>query len=72
MIGMLNQGVLALNVPLLGLRRRFMLTKTLEWNLYWALLDAMFDEHFQIRADFLQVRSPGGPCVWRLTPVSFE
>lgn len=29
------QGVLALNVPVPGLRRYFLLTKTLEWNLYW-------------------------------------
>lgn len=29
------QGVLALNVPIPGLRRHFLLTKTLEWNLYW-------------------------------------
>ena len=29
------QGVLALNVPVPGLRRHFLLTKTLEWNLYW-------------------------------------
>ena len=29
------QGVLALNVPIPGLRRHVLLTKTLEWNLYW-------------------------------------
>jgi hypothetical protein len=45
---MLNAGVLALHVPAgplarlgLGVRRRFVLTKTLEWNLYWAVLDPM-------------------------------
>ena len=49
---MLNKGVLALNVPLCG-GRRFMLTKTLEWNLRWGLLDHMFDESdFTIRPDF--------------------
>ena len=32
---MLNKGVLALNVPVPGLRAHFMLTKTLEWNIYW-------------------------------------
>eukprot|EP00879_Flechtneria_rotunda_P028308 GHRR01030408.1.p1 GENE.GHRR01030408.1~~GHRR01030408.1.p1 ORF type:complete len:270 (+),score=51.06 GHRR01030408.1:276-1085(+) len=51
LIGMLNAGVLALYVrgcgPMLG--RRFMLTKTLEWNLYLCILDPMFDEHFHIR-----------------------
>eukprot|EP00878_Enallax_costatus_P015337 GHUV01016065.1.p1 GENE.GHUV01016065.1~~GHUV01016065.1.p1 ORF type:complete len:292 (+),score=27.92 GHUV01016065.1:357-1232(+) len=51
LIGMLNSGVLALYVrgcsPVLG--RRFMLTKTLEWNLYLCILDPVFDEHFHIR-----------------------
>lgn len=54
LIGMLNKGVLALHVPCMGLKRRFMLTKTLEWNLYWCILDHMFDDHFHIRKDFLQ------------------
>lgn len=49
--GMLNKGVLALNVPLLG-TRRFMLTKTLEWNLRWGVLDHMFDDSFCIRPEF--------------------
>ena len=26
------------------MRRRFVLTKTLEWNLYWAILDPMWDD----------------------------
>lgn len=33
--------------------RRFMLTKTLEWNLRWAITDAMFDDHFHLRQDFM-------------------
>jgi autophagy-related protein 9 len=54
LVGMLNRGVLALHVPLPGMRRRrFMLTKTLEWNLQWAILDHMFDEHFTLRPAFL-------------------
>jgi hypothetical protein len=52
-------GVLGLYVrgcgPVLG--RRFMLTKTLEWNLYLCILDPMFDEHFHIR----QVGSRAAP-----------
>ena len=35
LIGLLNRGVLALHVPVPGLRKRLMLTKTLEWNLHW-------------------------------------
>lgn len=37
-----------------GLRGRVMLTKTLEWNLYWCVLDCMFDEHFLVRRDFVR------------------
>ncbi len=51
--GMLNKGVLALHVPLVG-RRRLMLTKTLEWSLRWGLLDQMLDERtFTLRPDFV-------------------
>ena len=46
------QGVLALNVSVPGLGKRFMLTKTLEWNLQWCILDAMLDEHFCIKPAF--------------------
>lgn len=50
---MLNKGVLALHVPLVG-RRRLMLTKTLEWSLRWGLLDQMLDERtFTLRPDFV-------------------
>lgn len=30
-----------------------MLTKTLEWNIRWCVLDHMFDERFEVRPDFL-------------------
>ena len=46
------QGVLALNVSVPGLGKRFMLTKTLEWNLNWCLLDTMLDHNFQIKEEF--------------------
>jgi hypothetical protein len=58
---MLNAGVLALHVPAgplarwgLGLRRRFVLTKTLEWNLYWGVLDPMWDDDgVRVRREWL-------------------
>ena len=51
---MLNKGVLALNSPLPGLRGHFMLTKTLEWNLRWCILDSMFDDrHFRVARGFI-------------------
>ena len=51
MIGMLNKGVLALSIP--GLTKAPLLTKIVEWNLRWCLLDAMFDESFRIKDAFL-------------------
>lgn len=54
LIGMLNRGVLALHICLPGMRPRFMLTKTLEWNLQWCILDSMFDDAFRIRPQFVQ------------------
>lgn len=57
LIGMLNKGVLALNIPLPGLRRHLVLTKTLEWNVYWCVLDAMFDDRFTVKQTFLRDKS---------------
>lgn len=61
---MLNAGVLALHAPAgplarlgLGSRRRFVLTKTLEWNLYWGVLDPMWDDDGVL---IRQVRAGGG------------
>ena len=59
---MLNAGVLALHVPAgplarwgLGLRRRLVLTKTLEWNLYWGVLDPMWDDDgVRVRREWLE------------------
>ena len=33
--------------------RSLSLTKTLEWNLRWCVLDHMFDDQFRLRAEFL-------------------
>mmetsp|Transcript_9788 Transcript_9788/g.16809 ORF Transcript_9788/g.16809 Transcript_9788/m.16809 type:complete len:717 (+) Transcript_9788:381-2531(+) len=52
LIGMLNKDVLCLQLPLPGVGRRVMLTKILEWNLYWCILDCMFDNNFLIRREF--------------------
>lgn len=80
---MLNKGVLALHVPILG-SRRFMLTKTLEWNLRWGLLDHMLDDRtFTLRPDFVshpdhlarrfrfcpRPFTPASPSLSRLTPL---
>lgn len=54
LIAMLNRGVLALNIPIPGMRRHVLLTKTLEWNLYWCILDPMFDDAFRVKQSFLR------------------
>ena len=41
-------------MPLPGLRSHMLLTKTMEWNLYWCLLDPMFDSHFRVDPDFVK------------------
>jgi len=53
LIGMLNRGILALNVPFPGLGGHLLLTKTLEWNLYWCILDPMFDKGFRVKRSFV-------------------
>ena len=57
LIGMLNKHILALHVPIPGFRDRVMLTKTMEWNLYWCLFDFMFDDKFMIKKEFLNDKS---------------
>jgi len=55
LIGMLNEGVFALHVPLPGLQGHVLLTKTVQWNLRWCVLDAMFDEStFKIQQSFIR------------------
>lgn len=54
LIGMLNKGVLALSfsgIP--GLSKAPLLTKTIEWNLRWCILNAMFDESLRVKEAFL-------------------
>lgn len=51
LIGMLNKKVLALSLPP-PFGGRVWLTKLVEWNLSWAILDALFDEHCRVRPSF--------------------
>ena len=57
LIGMLNKGVLALHLPFPGFRRRVQLTKTMEWNIYWCVLEFMFDRNFKVRREFHDVET---------------
>ncbi|XP_010255319.1 PREDICTED: autophagy-related protein 9-like [Nelumbo nucifera] len=66
LIGMLNKGVLAfpiskwvpgvgpaVNSGKNGRKNHLILPKTLEWTLYWCILQSMFDRNFCIRRDFI-------------------
>lgn len=54
LIGMLDAGILSLHPPIPGLGQHLMFTKTVEWNLYWCLLDPIFDEKtYSVRSSFL-------------------
>ena len=54
LIGALNKHALRLTVPALpgSLGRHVWLTKVVEWNLYWSVLDSLFDEQCRVRPDF--------------------
>ena len=55
LIGMLSRGVLALHLPLPRLHPHVLLTKTVEWNLRWCVLDPMFDDStFKINQAFVK------------------
>jgi len=49
---MINKGVLCLSLPIPGYKRRALLTKTMEWSLFWGLLNPMFDHNFEIRVEY--------------------
>ncbi|XP_077247952.1 autophagy 9 (APG9) [Tasmannia lanceolata] len=66
LIGMLNKGVLAFQIPrwvpgagpsvnssVNGRKHYLILTKTLEWTLNWCILQSMFDRNFCVRRDFI-------------------
>lgn len=54
LIGMLNKGILALSFSgLPGLSKAPLLTKTVEWNLRWCILNAMFDDSLRVKESFL-------------------
>ena len=58
LIALINRGVVSPRLPLprmLGMGcGRALLTKTMEWNLRWCVLDHMLDERtFRLRSDFI-------------------
>eukprot|EP00276_Gloeochaete_wittrockiana_P000285 CAMPEP_0184674590 /NCGR_PEP_ID=MMETSP0308-20130426/87260_1 /TAXON_ID=38269 /ORGANISM="Gloeochaete witrockiana, Strain SAG 46.84" /LENGTH=612 /DNA_ID=CAMNT_0027122211 /DNA_START=606 /DNA_END=2444 /DNA_ORIENTATION=+ len=55
LIAFINKDLLDLHIPLPipWINRHMVLTKTLEWNLYFCILNHMFDDHFRLRKEFL-------------------
>ncbi|KAJ1568661.1 autophagy protein atg9 [Cladochytrium tenue] len=55
LIGLFNKDLLDLKLPYLGNRQ--MLTKILEWNLYFCIISYVFDEKGRMRKRFLKANS---------------
>ena len=60
LVGALNQGVLTLNLPWLPVP--CLLTKIVEWSLYWAIFDHLFDDQCRLRTDALDARVLARRC----------
>lgn len=54
LIAMFNKDVLNLSLPLPFMRHRQLFSKTMEWYLHYCILDMAFNEHGQVRQDFLR------------------
>ncbi|CAK7567565.1 MAG: autophagy protein atg9 [Sporothrix epigloea] len=54
MIALFNKDILDLSVPLPFLRNKQFLTRTLEWTLWFGVLDFVFDERGQVNQEFLK------------------
>ncbi|KAL1924912.1 uncharacterized protein VTP21DRAFT_4566 [Calcarisporiella thermophila] len=54
LIALFNKDLLDIAIPLPYFRHRPMLTKTLEWNLSFCILDYVFDEHGAVRVSKLR------------------
>ncbi|CAK7209006.1 autophagy protein atg9 [Sporothrix curviconia] len=54
LIALFNKDILDLSVPLPFLRNKQFLTRTLEWTLWFGVLDFVFDERGQVNQEFLK------------------
>ena len=54
MIALFNKDILDLTIPLPFLRKRQLLSRTLEWMINFAILDFVFDERGQVNPVFLR------------------
>ena len=54
LIALFNKDILDLSVPLPFLRNKQLLTRTLEWTLWFGVLDFVFDERGQVNQEFLK------------------
>ncbi|TPX09623.1 uncharacterized protein E0L32_009224 [Thyridium curvatum] len=54
LIALFNKDILDLSIPLPFLRKKQLLTRTLEWTLMFGVLDFVFDERGQVNPEFLK------------------
>ncbi len=54
LIAIFNKDLLNLTIPIPFLRKRNFLTKTMEWNLNWCVMNYIFNDHGQIRKRFIK------------------
>ncbi|CAK7207344.1 autophagy protein atg9 [Sporothrix eucalyptigena] len=54
LIALFNKDILDLSVPVPFLRNKQLLTRTLEWTLWFGVLDFVFDERGQVNQEFLK------------------
>ncbi|POG80356.1 autophagy protein Apg9-domain-containing protein [Rhizophagus irregularis DAOM 181602=DAOM 197198] len=54
LIALFNKDLLNLTIPIPFLRKQNFLTKTMEWNLNWCVMNYVFNDHGQIRKRFIK------------------
>ncbi|GBC07958.1 hypothetical protein RclHR1_07800011 [Rhizophagus clarus] len=54
LIALFNKDLLNLTIPIPLLRKKNFLTKTMEWNLNWCVMNYVFNDHGQIRKRFIK------------------
>nr|AIN76715.1 autophagy protein Apg9 [Esteya vermicola] len=59
LIALFNKDILNLSIPLPFLQNTQLLTRTLEWTLWFAVLDFVFDDRGQVNQEFLKANRRG-------------
>ncbi|CAG8457232.1 14145_t:CDS:10 [Funneliformis caledonium] len=54
LIALFNKNILNLTIPIPFLRKQNFLTKTMEWNLNWCVMNYVFNDHGEVRKQFVK------------------